>query len=104
MYASIFGNVSAIIQRLYSGTARYQFVEYLMQHFQKIYVLYFSGLGDRHGENILFDSLNGDTVHVDLNMLFEKGKELKVPEIVPFRLTPNMVHAMGSTGVEGPFR
>lgn len=23
MYASIFGNVSAIIQRLYSGTARY---------------------------------------------------------------------------------
>jgi hypothetical protein len=24
MYASIFGNVSAIIQRLYSGTARYQ--------------------------------------------------------------------------------
>ena len=41
MYASIFGNVSAIIQRLYSGTARYQFVEYLMQHFQKIYVLYF---------------------------------------------------------------
>ena len=62
------------------------------------------GLGDRHGENILFDSLNGDTVHVDLNMLFEKGKELKVPEIVPFRLTPNMVHAMGSTGVEGPFR
>ena len=33
MYASIFGNVSAIIQRLYSGTARYQFVEYFMLHF-----------------------------------------------------------------------
>jgi serine/threonine-protein kinase ATR len=31
-----------------------------------------SRLGDRHGENILFDSITGDTVHVDLNCLFEK--------------------------------
>ena len=29
-------------------------------------------LGDRHGENILFHGLTGDTVHVDLNCLFEK--------------------------------
>lgn len=29
-------------------------------------------LGDRHGENILFDSKTGDIVHVDLNCLFEK--------------------------------
>lgn len=29
-------------------------------------------LGDRHGENILFDSMTGDTVHVDFNCLFEK--------------------------------
>jgi phosphatidylinositol kinase/protein kinase (PI-3 family) len=33
---------------------------------------YVVGLGDRHGENILYDSTNGDTVHVDLNCLFEK--------------------------------
>ena len=43
------------------------------------------GLGDRHGENILFDASNGDTVHVDLNCLFDKGKDLKIPEVVPFR-------------------
>jgi hypothetical protein len=30
------------------------------------------GLGDRHGENILFDSTNGDCVHVDFNCLFNK--------------------------------
>ena len=65
---------------------------------------YLLGLGDRHGENILFDSTNGDTVHVDLNCIFNKGMELKVPEVVPFRLTHNMVHAMGPTGTEGPFR
>lgn len=33
---------------------------------------YIVGLGDRHGENILFDSSCGDTVHVDLNCLFNK--------------------------------
>lgn len=45
MYASIFGNVSAIIQRLYSGTARYhtqmlrvrEFIRFhqVIQHFVK---------------------------------------------------------------------
>ena len=65
---------------------------------------YLIGLGDRHGENILFDSKNGDTVHVDLNCLFNKGAELKVPEVVPFRLTHNMVQAMGPSGYEGPFK
>lgn len=65
---------------------------------------YLLGLGDRHGENILFDASNGDTVHVDLNCLFDKGKDLKIPEVVPFRLTHNMVHAMGPTGTEGPFK
>lgn len=34
---------------------------------------YILGLGDRHGENILFDSTNGDVVHVDFNCLFNKG-------------------------------
>lgn len=52
---------------------------------------YILGLGDRHGENILFDSNNGDTVHVDFNCLFNKGEIFEVPEVVPFRLTHNMV-------------
>ena len=33
---------------------------------------YILGLGDRHGENILLDSTNGDCVHVDFNCLFNK--------------------------------
>ncbi|KAG9015870.1 serine/threonine-protein kinase M1 [Tulasnella sp. JGI-2019a] len=65
---------------------------------------YILGLGDRHGENILFDSITGDTVHVDFNCLFEKGTTFAVPERVPFRLTQNLVDAMGVTGVEGVFR
>lgn len=55
---------------------------------------YILGLGDRHGENILFDSTNGDTVHVDFNCLFNKGELFEVPEVVPFRLTHNMVNDM----------
>ncbi|GMK55487.1 hypothetical protein CspeluHIS016_0205430 [Cutaneotrichosporon spelunceum] len=62
------------------------------------------GLGDRHGENILFDGLTGDTVQVDLNCLFDRAKAFEVPERVPFRLTQNMEDALGVTGVEGVFR
>lgn len=62
------------------------------------------GLGDRHTENILIDVTNGEMVHVDFDCLFDKGLSLQRPEIVPFRLTPNLVDAMGVTGVEGTYR
>ena len=52
------------------------------------------GLGDRHGENILFDSTSGDCVHVDFNCLFNKGEAFDYPEVVPFRLTHNLIEAM----------
>ncbi|CAG9772339.1 unnamed protein product [Ceutorhynchus assimilis] len=65
---------------------------------------YMLGLGDRHGENILLDSTCGDVVHVDFNCLFNKGESFEWPERVPFRLTQNMIAAMGPLGVEGVFR
>ncbi|XP_063235756.1 LOW QUALITY PROTEIN: serine/threonine-protein kinase ATR [Bacillus rossius redtenbacheri] len=65
---------------------------------------YIVGLGDRHGENILLDSTTGDAIHVDFNCLFNKGETFDWPERVPFRLTHNMVVAMGPMGVEGTFR
>nr|XP_009857757.1 serine/threonine-protein kinase atr isoform X1 [Ciona intestinalis] len=65
---------------------------------------YILGLGDRHGENILFDSKSGEAMHVDFSCLFNKGQTLDIPEIVPFRLTHNLVEAMGPTKYEGFFR
>ncbi|KAH8263542.1 hypothetical protein KR044_010268 [Drosophila immigrans] len=65
---------------------------------------YILGLGDRHGENILFDEHNGDAVHVDFNCLFNQGEAFAYPEVVPFRLTHNMITAMGPLGVEGSYR
>ena len=61
------------------------------------------GLGDRHGENILLDQESGDCVHVDFSCLFDKGLELETPEMVPFRLTQNIVDGLGAGGYEGTF-
>ncbi|KAJ8935611.1 hypothetical protein NQ318_017349 [Aromia moschata] len=61
---------------------------------------YIIGLGDRHLDNVLVDLTSGDVVHIDYNVCFEKGKTLRVPEKVPFRLTPNIRDALGVTGVE----
>lgn len=65
---------------------------------------YILGLGDRHGDNILIDVLSGESLHVDCNLMFNKGEELPIPETVPFRLTHNMTDAMGILGIEGPFK
>ncbi|KAH8166164.1 hypothetical protein CIB48_g2094 [Xylaria polymorpha] len=62
------------------------------------------GLGDRHGHNILLDSKNGEVVHIDLGVAFESGRVLPVPELVPFRLTRDIVDGMGITKTEGVFR
>lgn len=65
---------------------------------------WFIGLGDRHTENIHFDKNTGDTVHVDLNCIFDKAKSLEIPEKVPFRLTQNIVDGFGKLGVEGTYK
>ncbi|KAK6159412.1 hypothetical protein DH2020_006726 [Rehmannia glutinosa] len=62
------------------------------------------GLGDRHLDNILIDFCTGDIVHIDYNVCFDKGQRLKIPEIVPFRLTQTIEAALGLTGIEGSFR
>lgn len=48
---------------------------------------YLLGLGDRHLDNILLDKHTGRVVHIDYNIVFDMGQQLRVPEIVPFRLT-----------------
>lgn len=58
------------------------------------------GLGDRHLDNLLIDFATGQIIHVDFNVSFGKSKTLRVPESVPFRLTRNIVHALGPTKIE----
>ena len=62
------------------------------------------GLGDRHCENIQICQKTGEVVHIDLNMIFERGNKLKVPEIVPFRMTREIVDGCGMVKLEGTFK
>ena len=64
---------------------------------------YILGLGDRHAENILISEKTGSCLHVDFCCLFDKSKSMPVPEIVPFRLTQNIVDGMGVLKTDGPF-
>lgn len=61
---------------------------------------YVIGLGDRHLDNILINLASGEILHIDYNVCFEKGKTLRVPEKIPFRMTANLEEALGVTGIE----
>ena len=43
-------------------------------------------------------------VHIDYGVCFDRGASLRVPELVPCRLSPCLVAALGPTAVEGRFR
>ena len=65
---------------------------------------YVFGIGERHLQNILLDTQTGDVLHVDLGYAFGFASELRIPEIVPFRLTLELIDVMGVLGVDGRFR
>lgn len=48
---------------------------------------YLIGLGDRHLGNILLEAASGGVVHIDFNVIFDVGRRMRIPEVVPFRLT-----------------
>ncbi|KAI3640222.1 hypothetical protein MIR68_001100 [Amoeboaphelidium protococcarum] len=66
-------------------------------------VSYILGIGDRHLDNILIDFASNTVVHIDFNLVFDMGQKLRIPEIVPFRLTENIVQQFGSVGLAGKF-
>lgn len=62
------------------------------------------GLGDRHNQNVLLDHTTGEVVHIDHGVAFEAGRILPLPELIPFRLTRDIVDGFGVLGTEGVFR
>lgn len=65
---------------------------------------YILGIGDRHVQNILIDCITGEVIHIDFGVAFEMGKILPHKELIPFRLTRDMIAPMGVCGVDGAFR
>lgn len=62
------------------------------------------GLGDRHTDNILVNEITGEVIHIDYALIFGSGKNLNVPETIPFRLTKNVEFALGAFRSYGLFR
>lgn len=67
-------------------------------------ISYIIGLGDRHLKNIMINRDNGTLMNIDFNDVFEiTQKRDAMPEMVPFRLTRNLVAALGPSGPNGCF-
>jgi DNA-dependent protein kinase catalytic subunit len=48
---------------------------------------YLIGVGDRHLENFLVDTTDGEVLGIDFGIAFGSGVHLIAPELMPFRLT-----------------
>mmetsp|Transcript_26184 Transcript_26184/g.18586 ORF Transcript_26184/g.18586 Transcript_26184/m.18586 type:complete len:87 (+) Transcript_26184:412-672(+) len=48
---------------------------------------YLIGIGDRHMENFLVDTTDGEVLGIDFGIAFGSGIQLAIPELMPFRLT-----------------
>ena len=46
----------------------------------------------------------GELINIDFGIAFERGKNLQMPEMVPFRLTRDIVAGLGCLGTCGLFR
>ncbi|ORE05303.1 hypothetical protein BCV72DRAFT_250689 [Rhizopus microsporus var. microsporus] len=63
---------------------------------------YILGIGDRHLENFLLDMKSGRLIPIDFGHAFGSATEiLPIPEIVPFRLTQQLVGALEPLGISG---
>eukprot|EP01012_Entosiphon_sulcatum_P003459 TRINITY_DN11099_c0_g1_i3.p1 TRINITY_DN11099_c0_g1~~TRINITY_DN11099_c0_g1_i3.p1 ORF type:complete len:4370 (-),score=577.88 TRINITY_DN11099_c0_g1_i3:12-11855(-) len=66
---------------------------------------YILGIGDRHLENFLLDTVSGELVAIDFGHAFGTATEaLPVPELIPFRLTRQLTHVAEPLGIDGMIR
>lgn len=65
-------------------------------------VTWLLGIGDRNMSNIMVNVKTGHVINIDFDRSFGMGiRELSIPELLPFRLTPQMVNIMQPLGVSG---
>jgi len=61
---------------------------------------YILGIGDRHLENILINKNSGQLIGIDFGHAFGTATEvLAIPEMVPFRLTSQIIDCLNPLGV-----
>lgn len=60
------------------------------------------GIGDRHCSNLLLNTRNGKLVGIDFGFVFGAAtRDQLIPELLPFRLTPNLVGVMSPLETSG---
>ena len=72
---------------LLDGGYRHQLLRVYIFQVVLLQMGYLIGLGDRHLANMLIVRSTAEIVHIDYNVVFEQGRKLEIPELVPFRLT-----------------
>lgn len=68
----------------------------------KKYFLYNIGIGDRHMLNYLISLHTGSITGIDFERSFGIATQLlSIPELIPFRLTPQLIGVLAPHGVKG---
>ena len=66
---------------------------------------YLLGIGDRHSSNTLVDITTGEVVGIDFGHAFGSATSvLRIPELMPFRLTPQLQKVFHPHDTSGWFR
>ena len=62
---------------------------------------YILGIGDRHLENFLISQTSGCIYGIDFGIAFDSGLHLTIPELIPFRLTPQIQQLIEPYSLKG---
>lgn len=65
---------------------------------------YLIGIGDRHLENFLVDTTDGEVLGIDFGIAFGSGVDLTTPELMPFRLTQQIEGVIAPHPLEGAYK
>jgi len=65
---------------------------------------YVLGIGDRHLENLLVHAPTASIIMIDFGYSFGAGRDLPIPELIPFRLTKCFMEIMEPIGYQGVFK
>lgn len=65
---------------------------------------YLIGIGDRHLENFLVDTSDGEVLGIDFGIAFGQGIHLGIPELMPFRLTQQIEGVIAPHPLEGVYK